>query len=1184
MNLRDLEMPQTHEGLIQTYRTYYHLFYIEMVRMSNTALPDYIDSYIQMLEAFSRKPYIPGNTQRVSIGVISLHSFGFRDFDKLSLLFDRIIPQTNLELVRFTSWCAGTLVHHPDATTSRYVSHLIERAVGWIRSYGRRARFLAAVNLLISIAKSAGDSTVVFLPVLEAASWQLLSNPSLQVLYDTAEFYKALTESLIRYGRSELYNYLSFFYELCVRLLSYGHFTKEYAALLLLGKFIMCNPDFYIRFIPEIWSLIDDTFQSEHTQIKALSFWVSCTLSTVDTKLYLDQICEESFEYVDEFIDDHPMEFNKGIEILLRKAKPEFEEKIDLLINYSRRMIETRHFNESFALLTMLTKKYTHRLNQIDQDLIIQLLSAPFSNEYKTFVVNICNALEAPSGQICKAICDRVRKEINGPNPITTLEMISQLPGCVFAGQNDLVHLINHLSTHESSLARAAVPSALYNIAVSTNIIKFDDLIKKLLKLAIYDENLHVRYAILEVIHNNCSVQIAKPEYLKLLQVFVNDDAYTVRKITLKILGKLSKFNPIYVTSITRKALLDYFFILKNVPSIRQRTRIARILPDLVSACSNTIKAYSNSLIEIFFNTFENANPTRIINFMEANADKDLIIGLINSMSLLAPNDPETISKHIDQLIAPLCNYLIPGEQRNLILSILRFLEVLFKPPCSTVEVRTNAPKILSMLSTLLAGTRSRKQRIQILKVIGSIGVLEVHHKTKIQASDVLLNVDDSLARQFYHPNRDTEGEIDECILFKPNQIEQYNISVVISSLFAIFKDETKTDLFYDTIQALVQVLSNPRNFALGYFDDFVTRLLDVIAKSPKEQMRQYLPLYAELISKSSHNASPFIARTLEIMHEHFCSELSIYFLDVILAFLHAIKDGFSPYSSETICLLIILLDESKTCDIEVSKKVLAAFTIIGNFAIDQRYLIIPQICDAVVCAQSLPLVRVMALEALRVLVAQNNLFQFIGPIVRSVTCSILYNDEQTKEASKQLLAVLLKNKGYDFFIQIDQTSEDYSILSQLIQSLGDNKVENITATSLHLPLNVAQRNSSQKVFSEDTIIARAIMPNLGHGKHVEQWLQNFIIALISNSPSESIRACATLAISHQPLVYDLFNSAFHSCWNILQDKTKAIICESFKAILCATENYETVAREIIDLLVFMHMIQKPLEIGRAHV
>ncbi|OHS95000.1 PIKK family atypical protein kinase [Tritrichomonas foetus] len=1187
MNLIDLPIPKTCNAMIETFETYYNTFYIEMVRMSNTALQDYIETYIDLLTTMS-KTLNSADLIRVSIGVISLHTFGYNNFLQLSQLFDRLIPQTDLEYVRFTSWCAGILIHHPREDQSRYVAHLVERAIGWIRAKGRRARALAAVNLLHVISRNAGNASVLFLPNLKSAGWELVSHPSQQVLRDTAECLRCFTLALMRYGRSEIQSYLDFFYHLCDKLLAFGNPIKEYAALLILQNFMQIYPDYFISKIQDMWNLFIDAYDhsSENILIQSASFCTSVCICVVDPKFFVDSVADEVMAQAEDLILEFEKETVKYLQLMIEKVPDYMIEKIDVLKSMARSLLDNQFYDPALKLLCTCINVFQDKLCPFDMNLLEMALKAPMTSFYTELFVSFFKITSAPLDQIKKSLIDRISDELKSNNQLEPLKMVADLPPIALEGAGFLYNSVSALTTHENTKIRSAVPKALYNIAVSTKSISFDALFKGLIKFATYEDNLHVRQNVLQVLYEHCSIEMATPEYLNILKIFVNDDSNSVRQTSLKILAKLKEYNPMYVTSITRHAILDYFFILNQVTSIRQRSRIAKILPDLIHASSSAVPTYSEVFLRILIKAFQDPQVAKFNNFIEETANTTILIGLADSLATLAPYDPAQVSKYLDQIVPQFCAYLVPTEHRTLISSILKAFLVLLTPPCSNVDIRTKVPTILSACSSLLANTRSRAIRKMILRVTGAIGIIEVHQKPLEKIAATPENIDEDLARQFYHPLRDTEGLIDETMLLNPKEVSNYYTVVAASSLLTVFKDSSLKDLRYDAAQALVNVLHSPKMSALSYFDEFVAHFLEILEQCSIEEMKLFLPLYSELVSSSTNNTIPFVERSLRLIHNRFCDELMIDFFNLIRSFLQALGHGFSEFASETICLLVVVLDSWKTINADVCRGVLEIFSILGTFAVDHQYLIIPQICDAIDCQQSLPIVRVMALDSLRILVSQADLGHYFGPIIRSLSFALTLNDDMTRDAAKNLLYAV-HDKG-ESFIGDDSlnTLEDLwttpvesKEVRELINNMKESKPPSTHVRSLHFPLPDTTKGHV-RAFSEDAVLSRIVSPNLGVGKHLENWLMAFVVTLISSSPVEQIRECATVANAYKPLASDLVSIAFHSCWQQMSNKGKLLITSSFRELLLAKENYENVAREIFKILVFMHKVGQPLDIG----
>ena len=100
--------------------------------------------------------------------------------------------------------------------------------------------------------------------------------------------------------------------------------------------------------------------------------------------------------------------------------------------------------------------------------------------------------------------------------------------------------------------------------------------------------------------------------------------------------------------------------------------------------------------------------------------------------------------------------------------------------------------------------------------------------------------------------------------------------------------------------------------------------------------------------------------------------------------------------------------------------------------------------------------------------------------------------------------------------------------------------------------------------------------PALGYGAHLEQWL--------TGSPSSTIRACSNLASNYMHLAFSLFKVAFYSCWRNISPDGRKQISETFLSILASNENYEAVAKEILELIFFMMKMNPPMVIPRQEI
>lgn len=1189
MNLTELIIPTNYEEMIKTYHLYYHSFYLEMIRMSNANLNDYVNKFLDVVTQLAKSRGYQ-NAIRSSIGILALYRFGYNDFGKISQIFDCLLPQTDTESVKFTSWCAGQLIHHPNLEQSRYVSHLFTRLMQWARSKGRRARPLAAAYLFDALSTRAGSSAVCFLLQLQSTICQLASHTSTRVLKVTAKAIRTFTRTIIRYGRSDLEDYMTFLFHLSTQMLSLYDPIRKYAALLIIQSLIESYPDFFPSRFLMLFSLIQDACYDSPLLVQGEAYVVCASLSLVDSKMFLDSVADELFEKTEEVLLEFPVDVVNSLCLMCQKVPVYMEDRIDDMKQFVNQL--TAEPNAAFILLTGIINSFGEKALPFDQEVISMLLKTPMTLEFRDFIVA---AAKYPNVLPSNLLTERLIENLKGIDPSIAISIISDSSSNAFSDHILLFDALTILLSSPDIEIRITVPKAMFNIHKHcAPTISNDSFLTILLQEVMYDHSFYVRAGILGVLRDKCDRSFATPEFMKFFKIFSHDDSSSVRQISYQIIEKLSPYNPIAASSIMHTAILDAFFIIRNDSSIRTRSRIAKTLPFMMKATKKTLKTYTGGFMDIAMQVFEDHLEQKAFeNFLEVSAYNSFLIGIIEAMSLIAPIDPDTISCKADFFIPILCSFLNPDTNRQLALSILNLLLVLLSPPASTLAYRAQTAQIIGSCSSFLAATHSRKVRIAILKVFGVTGVLEFHNRPPSKVCRKPENIDDSLVRQFFHPKKDIEGTLDDSLLLDSATSNQYYNAVVANSLLEIFKDESLKDFYTDAVHSLVLVLSHPKMYMLIYFDSFLARFLEVMETATTSLMKIYLPEFSSLILNSQQNTIPFLERSLKLIRDRFCTELASQFIGVINSFLTVIRDGFSPYASETICLLISCLDTAKTSNKDVSKMVMLAFSKLGIFANDLLYMIVPNVCDVVECKQALEPVRLFALETLEILNKHVDLFAFLGPIMRATTIGLNYPNGKLAKQSMNLFISILKAQGSSFLPHA-QTVLDMICLNQMETDELRQVVKDIKSGvySNHFTPQIKVDNKKQfvsrrapqpsahnHVFSEDAITERILTPNLGLGRQLEAWLRSFILAVISNSPSTPIRICSTLATAHFPLALKLFNSAFLSCWREIGERGRKQLIKSFHELILATEESGTIVHEIINLLVFMHKIEEPLDI-----
>eukprot|EP01127_Copromyxa_protea_P018907 TRINITY_DN6037_c0_g2_i1.p1 TRINITY_DN6037_c0_g2~~TRINITY_DN6037_c0_g2_i1.p1 ORF type:complete len:1532 (-),score=302.75 TRINITY_DN6037_c0_g2_i1:8-4603(-) len=92
-------------------------------------------------------------------------------------------------------------------------------------------------------------------------------------------------------------------------------------------------------------------------------------------------------------------------------------------------------------------------------------------------------------------------------------------------------------------------------------------------------------------------------------------------------------------------------------------------------------------------------------------------------------------------------------------------------------------------------------------------------------------------------------------------------------------------------------------------------------------------------------------------------------------------------------------------------------------------------------------------------------------------------------------------------------------------------------------------------------------------------WFKRFALGLLKASPSSAIRSCLGLA-DYYPLVRELFNPAFLSCWNAMTDSNRSQLLSYIDTTLRYASNAPETVQSLLDLAEFMEHDDQPLALA----
>lgn len=1192
MNLSTLQIPRKFNDMVMTFESYYVKFYTDINQITNEKVDEYAENYLNMLIKMARS-VDTCDVARCSIGVLSLYEYGYNNFSKLITIFDRLIPQIDIEYVKFTSWVAGRLINHPKVEQSNYVHQLFERLLGWIRAYGRRARFLAAVHMLEAISTSAGSDAVLFFDSLSSAVWILVSHPSMQLINATANSIKQYTRAMIRYRRGELEIFIDFFYQLCLRLLSFSNPSKKYAALKLLEFLIRSSPENFASNLETIHATFLDNSKDSALLVRAQSYVAISCLSLVDSQKFSAQFGEQMLEMTESVLLEFPDSISDSLVNLVRYV-PEFALKhIDKYKRYAKLFIDKGACDQDycFKILNKLLEAYRKEALPFEESFLKELVKSPISKLYNKFFSLLTNVMsEKLPTYLPKELSDKAKHEVESGNLSLGLEMLAGLAPQAIIDRKVLLDYVLDKSMSADEHIRVIIPSTIYKLIICGDVLSFEALLP-LFQIAIHESSKAVKHAVLDVIQNNATQIIASPESLNFLHMIANDDSISIRIHVYEIMSKISSFNPLSSSMITRHSISEHFYMIKHIPGLRNRARAIRVLPALAKASKHIIKFYVVPFMEIVLSILENPTTEESLNFLDARALDITSIGIFDSIAVIATISPEQVGEFAGRLIPILCNKLNPNESRQVVLSALNLLYVLSSPEASTLQYRIMSPLIQASCSRFLATTHSRKCRMSLLRAIGAIGVLEVYRRPPLDTTSSPKNIDEKLARDFFSPSRDLDSQFDDTLLVKEKTRTQLYVNVVCTVLLGVLNSPEHKEFYRDAAFALSEVLSCPKMYMLSYFDSFVTRLLELLETSKDKEVFFLLPIFTNVVSRSSHDTTIFIKKSIAVFNKRFNKRLAHLFLDMIIAFITSLRDGFMSEAADVICTLGSIFETSKVDSAVTCEKILQIYVKISLYSADVLYLIVPNICFTIINSQTLPEVRIYCINALTTISSTVNLFLYFGQIIRAIKY-VVNNvrdssiDDPLRDSIHKLIMVLLKTNG-DVFLRSGYPLISYmskiNMITPEIHAIIENckNVKQFTPIVDEEPI-VAKKEAETHHFSEDSIIVQLTTSSVGYSFQTE-WLYSFMITCIASSPEPTIGCCATIATSLRMVAKELFKVAFFSCWQKVSAKGAEQISKSLCSLLNIQErtpdNNDTVITEIIKLVFFMRKFDNPIEI-----
>ncbi|KAI9341687.1 FAT domain-containing protein [Obelidium mucronatum] len=670
------------------------------------------------------------------------------------------------------------------------------------------------------------------------------------------------------------------------------------------------------------------------------------------------------------------------------------------------------------------------------------------------------------------------------------------------------------------------------------SLLIMEEVLERLMIVAVTDSDTLVRHTVLTSLPQEFDDHLARTENVNAIFHCLNDSALAVRETTMALIGRLGLKNPAYVLPRLRQLLIGLVTELQFTSTSLQKEDCARLLCELVIASKDLTKAYVGGILKILLPRATDAIPGVAAKCITA----------IGELSRVATTSSEFL-KNFDNVMAVIISALQDQSSSAKREASLKALGQICSNTGIVISPYIKYPNLLDILLGVLKSEENLLIRKETVRVIGILGAIDPYrHKMVSVSNDCDVEVETiaqlTSSADEYYPTIALEALRN---ILKDSSLMVHH-SAVIQAVMYMF--ETLGQQFVPFLpQILPDILKMIKICPPTFLEFYFTKLSDLVL-IVKQHIRNYLPAIFELVDAcffgggTSANTQTAILYLLESISQVLGIEFKVY-LPTLLPRILEICGGEKTDS------LSKPLSSSLSENYLLSQKCLHSLVVFGESSQDYLHLVTPTMMELLErpAASAEADVSMGAILALACRLGQE--FVVFLPCVTQAMA-----DFQIKS---QVFDAIVGNLRANEVIPMDLFPKEFLENTQ-IPATNEVTHQSFRINQMHL-----QRSwdTSEKSTREDWV----------------EWMRRLSVELLKESPSHSLRSCASLAAVYNPLARELFNAAFLSCWAELLDQFKEDLIKSIEIAIKAPNISPDITQTLLNMAEFMEHDDKPLPI-----
>ncbi|EFA77745.1 protein kinase [Heterostelium album PN500] len=705
------------------------------------------------------------------------------------------------------------------------------------------------------------------------------------------------------------------------------------------------------------------------------------------------------------------------------------------------------------------------------------------------------------------------------------------------------------------------------------------EVLEKLLVVGIADPNPSIRKTVLSSLDIRFDHHLAQAENLRSLFIALNDEVFEIRELAISVIGRLTIRNPAYVMPSLRKTLIQLLTELEFSGDSRNKEESARLLGHLIGASEKLIKPYVEPILKALLPKLRDSNP-RVASCVLAALGELSVVG------------GEEMSQHIDQLLPLIIDTLQDQSSTSKREVALKTLGQLASSTGYVIKPFAKYPTLLDILLNAIKTERNSNIRREVIKVLGILGALDPYkHKMN------------ELGQRREDPKIDdksTSGSINDLVSISPSS-EDYYPTVAITALMKILRDPSLSIYHTNVIQAVMFIFKSLGLKCIPFLPQIMPPFLHVM-NSCEPGFREFLfQQLVQLVPIVKQHIRDYLVDIFALIEKYWNSNL-LNLINLVEEISSALNDEFKVYLPNLIPQMLNVLHTDRTLKRLPTSKVLKALEVFGTNLDDYLHLVIPAVVKLFEQVDVTPQVRILAIQTIGRLCKKLNFSDYASRIIHPLARVLdVDGTNELKDDALQTLCALVYQLGSDYAIFIPMVGKvlakreiqcnNYEVLvSKLLknqQLVGTGNGDGDTQGIRH-PDTASEENTTTV---SPEIGFKKLKANEQHLKNAwetsqrstkedwVEWIRRFSVELLRESPSPALRSCLSLAQDYHPLVRELFNAGFVSCWTELHEQYQDELVTSLETALLSPNIPPEILQTLLNLAEFMELHEKPLPI-----